>query len=1238
MRGKSKASGHRNLAQCGEREKPIISMDYAFLGIKKGRSKDEQAMLEEEAMKAGHTPQLVMHDSESKGIYAHAVARKGADEYLCRKVVEDLDNLGYKEVVFKSDQEPALCNFMDVVKANWNGDASLENSPVGESESNGAVERAIQTWEGQVRTMKDALEYRIGGVITPDHAIMTWLVQYAATLLRRCLVGSDGRTAHEKVKGRTSRRPVAEFGEKVWYKPLHTRKTKLDMVLEEGIFMGILDRSDEALVAVESGVIKCRDIRRQAAECRWDREKVMNIKVTPLAPTEGMADMRVKTYIQPGLANPSIPRPPEPSTTSAARRCKLSRGDFENFGTTIGCGGCSALTRGSSKPQNHTERCRARVEKELAKTSEGQLRLNQAKDRMNFAIAEKVEELDRKRKVDDTEEQEQKKGRIEETSKECDSTHQTLVGPSETNTGMPFPALDDQDGTNDSEITKAMDIDQGHTDNGMDVDWIEISEDLMPIKLVRGRSACESTLDFSLSQDPAEVWDFGDKTIVEAAWKAIRKMQPGFVIGSERVRDAASREKAVEELKNGARHVEELMDMYEYQRRRGMYFLHIHAKNSPTIGMSKVRQLENYAEVIKVVVDGMVYFTNCEHATRVIEEKGEQRDIEIGKALALQSKMRRGKKLSWADEMEEDLNLMELELNQVDEDEVHMQAWDDIKDTELDIKKVRRARKIEMEFVRNRKVYKYAKKAEAKRLGHKVIGVKWVDTNKGDDELENYRSRLVAQEFRSKSEDGLFAATPPLESLKALINIFVQEAYDDKGNLRAAEGNQRAGIMLIDIKRAHFYAPAQRRLFVELPPEDPRYGEDDICGELLQSLYGTRDASSNWEKEYTRSLMSGGFLRGEASPCHFWHDGWGVRLLVHGDDFFAVGPFDGLSKFEKHMEKHYECKIDQIGVGKRDGKQLRVLGRVITIEPHGVSYEADQRHVEAICQHLGIHEANCCATPWEKDSWPKGEAIRNKCRRLGEKVPATSGENRDENIEELQLADLKLYQSLSARLNYLALDRPDIQYSVKELMRKMSCPNTKDMKSLKRVARYLLGVPRLIQEFAWHRRSKELKVYVDSDFAGCQATRKSTSGGAITWGGSILKTWSKTQSVIALSTGEAELAAIVKGSTEAMGVKSLLADFGIFVDVHVCSDASAAIGMVMREGLGKVRHLAVADLWVQHKRDSGEITYTKIDGDSNPADMLTKGVNGEKIHRYLSVLGFRLRFGRHELTPHFKWR
>ena len=59
---------------------------------------------------------------------------------------------------------------------------------------------------------------------------------------------------------------------------------------------------------------------------------VMKIKATPMAPTEGTKDMRVKTYIQPGLANPDIPRPAvEAPTTTIARRCKLTKQEFEKF-------------------------------------------------------------------------------------------------------------------------------------------------------------------------------------------------------------------------------------------------------------------------------------------------------------------------------------------------------------------------------------------------------------------------------------------------------------------------------------------------------------------------------------------------------------------------------------------------------------------------------------------------------------------------------------------------------------------------------------------------------------------------------------------------------------------------------------------------------------------------------------------------------------------------------------------
>ena len=65
----------------------------------------------------------------------------------------------------------------------------------------------------------------------------------------------------------------------------------------------------------------------------------------------------------------------------------------------------------------------------------------------------------------------------------------------------------------------------------------------------------------------------------------------------------------------------------------------------------------------------------------------------------------------------------------------------------------------------------------------------------------------------------------------------------------------------IDVKRAYFHAKSRRNVFVTLPEEDH---EDGMCGELLKSMYGTRDAAQNWESAYTELLESIGFITGEA--------------------------------------------------------------------------------------------------------------------------------------------------------------------------------------------------------------------------------------------------------------------------------------------------------------------------------------------------------------------------------------
>ena len=136
------------------------------------------------------------------------------------------------------------------------------------------------------------------------------------------------------------------------------------------------------------------------------------------------------------------------------------------------------------------------------------------------------------------------------------------------------------------------------------------------------------------------------------------------------------------------------------------------------------------------------------------------------------------------------------------------------------------------------------------------------------------------------------------------------------------------------------------------------------------------------------------------------------------------------------------------------------------------------------------------------------------------------------------------------------------------------------------------------------------------------------------WDDCLVNGWSKTQSTIALSYGEAKLAAVVKGATEALGLQAIVEDFGIPVGPHLRSDATAAIGMVKREGLGKVRHLATADLWIQQKVRRGHIKVSEVPGKENPSDMITKGLEGPDIDRHMQTIMAAKASGRHRFAPH----
>ena len=119
---------------------------------------------------------------------------------------------------------------------------------------------------------------------------------------------------------------------------------------------------------------------------------------------------------------------------------------------------------------------------------------------------------------------------------------------------------------------------------------------------------------------------------------------------------------------------------------------------------------------------------------------------------------------------------------------------------------VRKARELELKYLRDLGVYeKVDEKAAVAKYGITPVDTKWMDIDKAFEEKPvQIISRMCAREFKSDDRPDLFAGTPPLEALKAIISI-------------AANIKETFSIMHIDVSRAYF--PLQSDLLLDLHPD-----------------------------------------------------------------------------------------------------------------------------------------------------------------------------------------------------------------------------------------------------------------------------------------------------------------------------------------------------------------------------------------------------------------------------------
>ena len=166
---------------------------------------------------------------------------------------------------------------------------------------------------------------------------------------------------------------------------------------------------------------------------------------------------------------------------------------------------------------------------------------------------------------------------------------------------------------------------------------------------------------------------------------------------------------------------------------------------------------------------------------------------------------------------------------------------------------------------------------------------------------------------------------------------------------------------------------------------------------------------------------------------------------------------------------------------------------------------------------------------------------------------------------------------------YVSQDRPDLMFSSNELCRHFAAQANASVIKLKKLVRYVASNPRVLWTFNFEHAAAHLDFFSDTDFGGCLKARRSTSGGVARIGGNVPKGLSTTQSTVALNSAEAGLSGIRQGAGEGLGLRALCEDLGVRLDLRVHSGAAAAVGVYKRRGEGRVRHLAVADLWIQDR-------------------------------------------------------
>ena len=385
----------------GEAVIPTFTFDYDHFG--EGVKRVERATrLDNPERAETEVTGIVMKDCKSGMIWAHTAMCKGPkDKWLVKRICEDIEYAGNREIRLKCDGEPAAKSFQSAIVAE-RGSPRVTlpiNPPAYDPLANGAAEQAVQAVNVQLRKYIIGLESRTGERYPAKHPIMEWALEHSAFTLSRVVVGEDGKTPYERLCGRQFRGKFLEFGEQVMAKlakpkPQSRMKRKISARMVKATWVGMTARTGEHRVVTGPGrAIRVRTIKRRPVEVRWSGDAIMAIEATPRRPDPRRPqeeEMEAKVvdvenddlrglmhedarganqeqeHQEAAPAQPEAPRQAEMPRTQpkVPRELCITKRLLAKFGSTPGCPGCIQAQIGIGQ-RAHTTECRLRIYKAM---------------------------------------------------------------------------------------------------------------------------------------------------------------------------------------------------------------------------------------------------------------------------------------------------------------------------------------------------------------------------------------------------------------------------------------------------------------------------------------------------------------------------------------------------------------------------------------------------------------------------------------------------------------------------------------------------------------------------------------------------------------------------------------------------------------------------------------------------------------------------------------------------------